>query len=47
MSRKEIDRAEKAERDRAEKARKEKDKSDEKIRVSERARKFKEVLDGE
>ena len=44
MSRKEIDRAEKAGRDRAEKVRKEKDKSDRKIEASERSRKFEEVL---
>ena len=44
MSRKEIEHAEKAERDRTEKARKEKDKSDRKIEVSERARKFESVL---
>jgi hypothetical protein len=44
MSRKETERAEKAERDRAEKDRKDKDKSDRKIQVDERARKFEDVL---
>jgi colicin import membrane protein len=46
MSRKEIDRAEKAERDRAEKVRKEKDKSDRKIRdKAEKDRKEKDKSD--